>query len=486
MSNNENNLSCDPANARRSQIPGSESVKLTTEDYAEVGDQASVSVNATGSVNSKRMVQQAFHPSLFITRPRSNSIGAIPTQATQNTASNITCNPPPWQRVPSNRNKKRKLSTSPQQEPVKTSNQFDVLTIDQTDDSNEPRISKPSKPPPIILYGVEDVSKLTELLQTYIKKDQFTYKIVNRNQLRISCTEVEIYKELISVVRDNGLIGHTFNRKDQRNYRVVIKNLHHTTPINAIIEAIESTGNTVVGEVINAKYGPEKKPTSTFFINMLPGPNNKTVKELKYIYHQSIVIEDPKKRKTIIQCQRCQQYGHSKNYCMRPFRCVKCGEAHKTSECTKRDRNTPATCALCFGPHPANFKGCEVYQEILKRKTARSRPIDHAPKLSNPTRNLEKQTSIIQKDVNSEIVPDATNSEPSDNVRKSGNVWLKMHTLQTNSQNTKKETTEVKPEDFNSMSIEKILTTQLVKFDQMLQQMSTLMQLISTLISKLN
>ncbi|CAG9790481.1 unnamed protein product [Diatraea saccharalis] len=43
MSNIEVDMSCDPANPRRSQVPGLESVKLATEDCTGVGNQASMS-----------------------------------------------------------------------------------------------------------------------------------------------------------------------------------------------------------------------------------------------------------------------------------------------------------------------------------------------------------------------------------------------------------------------------------------------------------
>lgn len=201
------------------------------------------------------------------------------------------------------------------------------------------------KPPPIILYGIEDLTKLTDLLEKVVDKTNFVYKIINQNQLRINCKNTEDYKSTLQLIRENGLIGHTFNRKDKRPYRVVIRNLHHSTPTSAIKETLEETGNTVIGEIINAKYGPEKKPTSTFFATLEQSSNNKAVKKIKYINHQSVIIEEPRKRKAIIQCQKCQQYGHSKNYCLRPYRCVKCTEGHRTADCPKTDRNTPAKCA---------------------------------------------------------------------------------------------------------------------------------------------
>ncbi|CAH2265382.1 jg13338 [Pararge aegeria aegeria] len=153
--------------------------------------------------------------------------------------------PPDWQRVPTIRNPKRKkLAGTPSPDKIETSNSFSGLTVDITEEqSDEPKLKKPSKPPPIILYGVEELNKLTELLELVTEKSQFCYKTINRNQLKILTYNVDIYKMLISVIRENGLIGHTFNRKDNRCYRIVIRNLHHTTPFHAIKEAIEETGN---------------------------------------------------------------------------------------------------------------------------------------------------------------------------------------------------------------------------------------------------
>jgi len=31
-----------------------------------------------------------------------------------------------------------------------------------------------------------------------------------------------------------------------------------------------------------------------------------------------------------------------------------------------KDRNEPAKCALCSGPHPANYKGCLVHKDFIK------------------------------------------------------------------------------------------------------------------------
>lgn len=46
------------------------------------------------------------------------------------------------------------------------------------------------------------MNKLIELLETVAEREQFTLKIINRNQLRISSVDMEVYKEIIQLVRE--------------------------------------------------------------------------------------------------------------------------------------------------------------------------------------------------------------------------------------------------------------------------------------------
>lgn len=102
---------------------------------------------------------------------------------------------------------------------------------------------------------------------------------------------------------------------------------------------------------------------------------------------------------------RCQRYGHTKTYCRRPYRYVKCGDEHKTDECTKQ-RDTPAKCALCDGAHPSSYKGCAVYQEILRqRNNTIQRPHWHRTNaheqqtrthMKTNTNNVRNNTSYAQ------------------------------------------------------------------------------------------
>lgn len=111
---------------------------------------------------------------------------------------------------------KRHISSS--QTEANTSNRFSGLPIDITKDPVEDTKNrtqtaypkKDGKPPSIILYGIEELSQLTGLLNKGVPSGSYPYKIINRDQLRISTQSSETYKNFIGRIRKNGLIGPTF------------------------------------------------------------------------------------------------------------------------------------------------------------------------------------------------------------------------------------------------------------------------------------
>jgi hypothetical protein len=106
-----------------------------------------------------------------------------------------------------------------------------------------------------------------------------------------------------------------------------------------------------------------KEPLPLFFVDLEPKENNKTIYDIEFLCNSRIKVEAPRKKNSIVQCIRCQCYGHTKAYCMKPYACVKCGDEHSSTTCTKSP-STPPKCALCGGDHPANYKGCNIYKNL--------------------------------------------------------------------------------------------------------------------------
>ena len=75
------------------------------------------------------------------------------------------------------------------------------------------------------------------------------------------------------------------------------------------------------------------------------------------------LFSSPLRRDVVIQCYRCQGFGHKANACSQESRCIRCGGNHKLAECTV-PRDNPK-CANCNGNHAASYKGCSKYQDEL-------------------------------------------------------------------------------------------------------------------------
>jgi len=108
-----------------------------------------------------------------------------------------------------------------------------------------------------------------------------------------------------------------------------------------------------------------KKTLPLFFVDLEPSPSNKDIFAIDTLYYTKIKIEEPCPRRNLIQCTRCQSYGHTQAYCNHQPKCVKCGDNHLSSEC-KKDKDSPASCAFCTQPHPANYRGCQVHKDLQK------------------------------------------------------------------------------------------------------------------------
>lgn len=186
------------------------------------------------------------------------------------------------------------------------------------------------------------------------------------NKVKLEAKNVEIYKMLRVVLDKNKIARHTYSLEEEKTFRVVLKHMHHSTNIELIKQALLKEGHDVVN-IMNVINRETKQKKNLFFIDIKRDTNNKGIFKIKNIENTIIEIEGPIKKVQIPQCKNCQCYGHTRN--TRPARCVKCAELHDYRKCTKnRNDGEPAKCVLCNGAHPANYKGCKVYLDILCRR----------------------------------------------------------------------------------------------------------------------
>lgn len=253
---------------------------------------------------------------------------------------------------------------------IPTSNPFQPLATDM--DTTPPQANeKKDKPPPIIVEQVTSYTNLCQLILRHIAKDRFNTKtITNKNSknidVKISLNEPDDYRKLNRVFKEQNIRFHTYQLKADKAYRVVLRNLHPTTDIQSIKEDLEAK-NFRVRNIINARHPATKTPLPLFFVDLEPSPQNTEIFKLEIVAHTRIRVEEPKKRREIVQCFRCQAFGHTRSYCNRAPRCVKCGEDHLTEVCKISPKSEYVKCVHCEGNHPASYRGCTVHRELEAR-----------------------------------------------------------------------------------------------------------------------
>lgn len=456
-------------------------------------------LNNCGNPTNSPLFQSAIeqhqsNPSIFTNQVHSQNAHIsnphLPTDPLNHAPSNIS-----WQVVGRNKRKKDASDTSPSlrlklkryqpyndSRPLITPSQYEPIAVD--DDFEDDELPEPNnasnqqsrntnnisssppvsnnkadpKPPPVFIQGVVNYQQMVATVLTVLKQEDYVCRSLANDVVKINPKTIEAYRSLVSYLRAHNVVFHTYQAKQDKAYRVVLRHIHHSVPTNDIKEELQQLGYKV-RNVANVLQRKTRDPLNLFFIDLEPGDDNKKIFDLQYFMHMKITVEPPRKIKSVPQCTRCQNYGHTKAYCTHPYACVKCGGPHSSVTCTKT-RDTPATCALCEGSHPSNYKGCRVYKDLQNlRNNARTAQPTNAQTQMNPQQIRPANQNVSYAQALRSNINNVPQSQPP-----------------AHNQNTSEVNTDI------SLSI--FLQEFKVMFTQIMQQNSMIMNLLNTVVTK--
>lgn len=328
-------------------------------------------------------------------------------------------------------------------------------------------------PPPIFVSNIDNFIKLRTDLINLIGTQNFLFKSTTKN-LKIETKDSDAYRKVIKHLKGNKIEHHTYQAREDRAFRIVVRNLHPSTPTSEIGIAITDFGYTV-RNVSNVLHKTSKQPLPLFFIDLDPAEINKEIFQLKSLLHTKISVEEPHKRRELIQCTNCQDYGHSKSYCAHPPKCVRCVGHHLTSTCTQ-PKDQPPTCSLCGGNHTANYRGCKTHKnlqrihrnsstftKIYKTNINNVKNTNNVNVVRDQSMDTTQITPITQDPKQFPPLPDKPPSDPHSNKKKNY---------------TQRETHS----PFHESNIEKLMSSFL---NEMKLLINPLIQLLSTVINKI-
>lgn len=263
---------------------------------------------------------------------------------------------------------------------------------------------------------------ITEHLNKIVGQNLYGFS-TSLSGIKVVCENSNTYRTLIHHLKNSTVPElkdyHTYQLQSEKADRVVIRGLHPTTPIELIQKALTDAGYQV-RSVCNvsrkndvAPFTPARIALPLFFVDLEPSDKNREIRELKRLLYCVVTVEEPRQRRQIVQCTRCQNFNHSKGYCQHTPRCLKCAQPHLTSDCTK-ERNTPAVCALCSGNHPANYRGCTVYKEVQRRRQPGNPGVRPRPPPQNHPSPSPADFPHLPTSVNTQTNPSPSPAHPTD------------------------------------------------------------------------
>lgn len=144
-----------------------------------------------------------------------------------------------------------------------------------------------------------------------------------------------------------------------------------------MLQLVKCDGLTFVGvkPFTTAKAKRENRKLPFFLVQLSPNSNLEGLRTINVLDYQVVSWEKVKRSEGIIQCVRCQRFGHAASNCEMQPRCVKCSKNHKTEECPLGKEGadkSQLSCVLCKNSgHTANYRGCPEFQSMKQANLAR-------------------------------------------------------------------------------------------------------------------
>jgi hypothetical protein len=100
------------------------------------------------------------------------------------------------------------------------------------------------RPPPNYITDVTNSSPLIQLLEQ-MAVQPYEVKALAHNQVKVQPKISESYQTIIKALAEKRKQFRTYKLKEERNYRVVLKNIHYSISPEEIKTEIENLGHTV-------------------------------------------------------------------------------------------------------------------------------------------------------------------------------------------------------------------------------------------------
>lgn len=286
----------------------------------------------------------------------------------------------------------------PRQDDSEPKKQTRSYTQSQSQDQASSQKDVPrTKIPPIVL---RDKSKYNQLTAKFKElKLDFGRALTVPEGVKIHPATINDFRCITKLLDTNGEQYHTYQLPEDKHMHVIFRGILETLTEAEIKEDLEEK-NFSPYKIIRWHY--RSGDPMPMVLALLP-KSDKAIFQIKEIKHNVVRVETQRSKQMATQCHNCQLYGHASLNCKADPKCVKCGEDHHWSKCSKSNE-APAKCANCKGPHPSSFKGCPCHP---KHKAAAAAAPTTVPAPAPNFKWGSQKNSLLQ----SQVIPEAAPPE---------------------------------------------------------------------------
>jgi hypothetical protein len=239
--------------------------------------------------------------------------------------------------------------------------------IDLSPPNNKTKLRKHEGVSPILYYNVgnqynEDKSRLTSEVATAFQDHPVKIKqakITLNGNLLIFPETIEDKTRILnnkSFIKGAKLLD---LGSDEIKYEVIIKGISPST-LQSLTEEIELLQINNIQSIYNQNNTEINKCKISFKTKEL---------QQKFIESGKIKIgffnyKVEQLAKQVKMCLNCKSYDHPSYKCRSNVKCAKCGDEHKTEECS----NNNLKCPNCGEAHSAYYKGCKKYKSLFQEQ----------------------------------------------------------------------------------------------------------------------
>lgn len=285
------------------------------------------------------------------------------------------------------------------------------------------------KMPPIKAFNI-NVKKVHTALISKLASTEYYIQNINKNMSVIHTTTLSNYNTAMELLKEQKAKCYTYTPKENRAVNLILRGIHSTFDEYDIVANLKKLSfKDTDTQIVNAyKYSTTRSRTanrelSLYMVQFTPQAKIQNVMEVKYFEGQRIEWEITRKH-DIIQCKKCQRFGHVASNCFMPYRCVKCTNEHEPGKCQLRPKDTtiqedvideeqPATnsipkCVNCKKEgHPASYRNCPMYKKIKQRTEEREkiRREQHQQIIDDNWQSANNQTTSKVITVNQKTFP---------------------------------------------------------------------------------